>query len=343
MRLAAQVKMGYYPTPPAVVEMIASMLVAAARGPIRIIDPCAGEGLALKRLGEHLNAETFGIELDRTRARIAADNITRCLTTDYAAATVSAASFSLLYLNPPYDWAMKDDEVSASERYERLFLKNTIRLLIPGGVLVYLIPQARLDKTIAQVLALRFKQIRVYRFPEQDYQRFKQIVVFGVLKEKPEENPELAGHLTDIGRLAVEVAYLDRADCRYGVPVSPRNAGFVFRTARIDPQLLAEEITAHGLNGKIGQLVKPLGLSEQIKPIMPLRKGHLAQLLACGMVNGVVFDKNGKNPLLVKGITRKEVDTRTEHEDGRDKIIETDRIVIVINAIDQTGRFFTLT
>jgi len=224
-----------------------------------------------------------------------------------------------------------------------VFLKNTIRLLTPGGVLVYLIPQARLDKTIAKLLALRFKHIRVYRFPEAEYQRFKQIVVFGVLKQKAEEDPGLAAYLTAVGGFAVEVDYLDQADCQYGVPASPRNANFIFRTLQIDPAVLEAEIARHGLNGSIGRMVKPLGLSERIRPIMPPRKGHLAQLLACGMIDGVVFDKDGQNPLLVKGVTRKEVETRIEHEGDKEKIIETDRIVIAIHAIDKNGRFFTLT
>jgi hypothetical protein len=86
-----------------------------------------------------------------------------------------------------------------------------------------------------------------------------------------------------------------------------------------------------------------LTLSQRIKPIMPLRQGHLAQLLACGMMNGVFFNKDGQNPLVVKGITKKEVETRTEYEDGKEKIIETDKIVITINAINQYGEFFTLT
>ena len=46
-------------------------------------------------------------------------------------------------------------------------------------------------------------------------------------------------------------------------------------------------------------MVSPMSLTEKIKPIMPLRHGHLAQLLACGMMNGVVFDKDGGNPLVV--------------------------------------------
>jgi hypothetical protein len=60
------------------------------------------------------------------------------------------------------------------------------------------------------------------------------------------------------------------------------------------------------------------------------------------MMNGVVFDKDGRNPLVVKGITRKVVDTRTEYEDGKEKIIETDKIVISINAINEHGDFITI-
>jgi len=342
MRLAAQAKMGYYPTPPSVVSLISGMLVRNCKGNIRLLDPCTGEGIALKHIGEVLNAETYGIELDKERGRIAGENLTRCLVTDYQATCISNQAFSLLYLNPPYDWAIKNDEVSASERYERTFLKNTVRYLIAGGVLVYLIPQGRLDKTIAKVLAYRFKDVRVFRFPENEYKSFKQIVLFGVLKKRAEEEDELAQYLTDVGHLKAIVPYLDRSECRYIVPPSPSVKNFIFRTTRIDPAELEIEIRSYGLSEKINRLVKPLTLSERIKPIMPLRQGHLAQLLACGMMNGVVFDRDGRNPLVVKGITRKEVETRTEYEEGKQKIIETDKIVITINAIDEHGEFITI-
>jgi hypothetical protein len=111
----------------------------------------------------------------------------------------------------------------------------------------------------------------------------------------------------------------------------------------IDPAELETEIKKYGLNAHINQMVSPMSLTEKIKPIMPLRHGHLAQLLACGMMNGVVFDKDGSNPLVVKGITRKVVETRIEKEDGKNRIIETDRIVITINAINQKGEFITIT
>ena len=184
--------------------------------------------------------------------------------------------------------------------------------------------------------------MKVFRFPEDEYKAFKQIVLFGVLKKRAEHDDNLARYLTDVGHCKNIVPFLDKTDCEYTVPLSPVTKNFLFRTTRIDPKELKIEVRQYGLREKINRLVKPLTLSERIKPIMPLRQGHLAQLLACGMMNGVVFNKDGRNPLVVKGITRKKVETRTEHEDGKEKIIETDKIVITINAINENGEFFTI-
>lgn len=343
MRLAAQAKMGYYPTPPSVVSLISNILVRKGTGKIRLIDPCAGEGHALKEIGGYLDAETYGIEMDTDRGRKARDILTQCLITDYETTRISNQAFSLLYLNPPYDWAIRNDDVSASERHERTFLRNTIRFLIPDGILVYLIPQSRLDENIAKILAYRFKDVRVFRFPAEEYESFKQLVLFGTLKKRASPDEKLARYLTEVGHCRVIIPFLDRSECRYTVPHSPPIKNFIFRTTQIDLQELEVELKQHGLRGKINRMVSPLSLSERIKPIMPLRQGHLAQLLACGLMNGVVYDKDGRNPLVVKGITRKVVETRTEHEGGTERIIETDKIIITINAINERGELIAIT
>ena len=109
MRLAAQAKMGYYPTPQSVVSLIKDILVRNGKGNIRLLDPCTGEGTALKQIGEMLSAETYGIELDTERGRIAKEYLTQCLITDYMSTRISNQTFSMLYLNPPYDWAILSD------------------------------------------------------------------------------------------------------------------------------------------------------------------------------------------------------------------------------------------
>ena len=80
MRLAAQAKGGYYPTPERVVDLIAELIRTPTgyyyrgRETLRILDPCCGAGDALRRLAEGLNRpnaisiETYGVELHRDRA-----------------------------------------------------------------------------------------------------------------------------------------------------------------------------------------------------------------------------------------------------------------------------------
>jgi 16S rRNA G966 N2-methylase RsmD len=343
MRLAAQAKMGYYPTPSTVVSLISNILVKQSPGKIRIIDPCAGQGTALKELGERLKAETYGIELDRERGKIAKEILTKCLITDYEKTRISHQGFSLVYLNPPYDWTIKKDEVTGSERYEKTFLRNTIKYLVPQGVLVFLIPERRLDKAIGKILSYRFKDIRVFRFPDDEYKRFKQIVVFGVLKKIPKIDDGTLSYLTNVGKGLAVIPPIEKTTCHYNVPAGGKVKKFIFKTTLIDLEDLEREIADHGLKEKITTLVTPVSLTERIKPIMPLRHGHLAQLLACGMMNGVVFDRDNKNPLLVKGMTKKIVETFIEHENGKEKTIERDKILITINAVNRKGEVFTVT
>ena len=229
MRLAAQAKMGYYPTPPLVFSLISGIVIRNCPGRIRVLDPCAGEGTALKEICEFLQGESYGIELDTHRGRIAKQNLTQCLITDYENTRISNQAFSILYLNPPYDWAIRNDDVSSSERYERTFLRNTIRYLIPGGVLIYLIPQSRIDKNITKIMAYRFENVRVFRFPDEEYRTFKQAVIFGVLKRKPVTDEGLIRYLTDVGQGQAIIPSIENADCEYIVPPSPAIKNFLFR------------------------------------------------------------------------------------------------------------------
>ena len=57
------------PHPEALTPIIARYLKPKGQGTIRIFDPCAGEGTALKTIGDHLQAETYGIEIDKKRGR----------------------------------------------------------------------------------------------------------------------------------------------------------------------------------------------------------------------------------------------------------------------------------
>jgi len=342
-RLEAAAKMGYYPTPEALTPIITKYLKPKDQGAIRIFDPCTGEGTALKTIGDYLQAETYGIEIDKKRGKEAQKKLNKCLITDYKATQISPKFASLLWLNPPYDWAAREGELERSERYERTFLRDTIKYLTTGGVLVYLIPLKRLDRTIAKMLSYRFEKISLYRFPEGLYQQFKQIVLFGTLKKTPSTDENVYEYLKDAGNGKIEIPYLpEMPNYIYEISPSPMPKKFLFRTLEINPRELEEEINQYGLNEEIERMNTIHSLSEKMTSIMPLRHGHLAQLIACGFIKGVVFDKDQKNPLIVKGMTKKAVDYRIEKEGNTEKHIETDRLVITINAINQQGEILTI-
>ena len=67
-RLEAQSKLLYYPTPPIVVELIASWFTSEDK--VRLVDPCCGKGEALAQFAQLVapDADTWGIEISYSRA-----------------------------------------------------------------------------------------------------------------------------------------------------------------------------------------------------------------------------------------------------------------------------------
>ena len=72
-------------------------------GPASVIDPCVGQGTALQLVTSDAPVRRYGIELDAERARIASSKGIETIQGNTFDAIAKPESFSLLYLNPPYD------------------------------------------------------------------------------------------------------------------------------------------------------------------------------------------------------------------------------------------------
>jgi hypothetical protein len=173
MRLAGQEKMGYYPTPLSQVTLVASWLGVEPGKPVRLLDPCVGEGEALAALAQMLaeqdaRVETWGVELSPGRAEKAAACLDRVLPTAWEQARVADGAVSLCWLNPPYDFEGLGD----SRRQEWTFLKTSTPALMPGGVLIYIIPDyvLRRHRDILRHLAGWYRDIRVFQFTPEEYE-----------------------------------------------------------------------------------------------------------------------------------------------------------------------------
>ena len=184
MRLAAQAKGGYYPTPERVVDLIAELIHTPsgyyhrARETIRILDPCCGAGDALQRLAENLDRpnsmsiETYGVELHKDRAEKAERRLHRTLASDLFATSIANGAFGLLLLNPPYDHDSED------KRTEHAFLTHTTRYLAESGLLVFIVPRQRLAVS-ARYLSTHYGRMRCWAFPDPEREDFDQVVLMG--------------------------------------------------------------------------------------------------------------------------------------------------------------------
>lgn len=184
-RLMNNVRLGYYPTDPAHVAYLKRALRFPEGKQVNLLDPCCGEGNALHLLGSGENAETYGAELDDSRAEAAQEQLDHVAMGSYYYARISRSAFHLLFLNPPYL------QLYGGARSEKRFLGESYDHLMMGGVLVYIIPYYRLTEDVCSFLAAHFDRLMAYRFCEEEFRKFRQIAVLGARKPRA-ENPRMA-------------------------------------------------------------------------------------------------------------------------------------------------------
>jgi tRNA1(Val) A37 N6-methylase TrmN6 len=336
MRLEGRIKMGYYPTPDSVVERIRSFIKFPEEN-VSILDPCCGEGLALKNLAQDTKATTYGIELDDHRAGQARDNLDHVLKGSYEDARISSNAFSCLFLNPPYDWdTPPHTEKDGNARKEKTFLRGTVKYLKPEGALIYIIPQNRLTSDIAKMLSYRFEDHNVFRFPDDEYVKYKQIVLFGVKKQKNSLNENDFNQLRNVPfKTFDEIPYSETP--LYELP--PSNDVRMFRSTVIDEKELEREVGRSVLWQKLNGH-NSNGNGKTGRPPLPLHTGHLGLLLANGYLDGIVGQ--GEDRHIVRGKVEK-FTRRIEEYNGEVRIErEVDSYKVSLKILKKDGEILTL-
>ena len=347
-------KNGYYPTDSETLGRIQNLLAPSAR-PMRLLDPCCGEGTALADLRAGLQScsddpsvqiETLGIEFNRERAWHAKPLLDRVIHADVHDVVVKARSLGLLFLNPPYGFGVSDaanmanPEVDKAERLERTFLKKTAPLLAPGGVLVYIVPYYALDAEIRTYLARNFEQVRFFMAPEQ---QFKQCVIFGIKTRSGHPGKDVLDMLAraQAGEFINQVLPEVWDDEPYQVPPAP-DGDFDFHAVRMDRAQLSDELVKwhHGLLWQGFEARFNQGRAEHRRPLRDMTKWHLALALAAGQITGRIQSKDGR-VFLIKGDTYKKKERiQTMEVDDKGNVSQTitmlDKFVPIINAIEFT-------
>lgn len=337
-RLASQAKGGYYPTPPAEMALICARLRAPAGEEVNLLDPCCGEGLALRQMADALAGQgaaphTFGVELEQTRADKARGCLDRVLAGGYEWLRASNEVFSALWLNPPFD---EDPERERTEVRFLLDLTAPGKYLQPGGLLMYCVPRQSLTPA-ANYLAIRFRGIKVYRFTDANYPTFHQVVVFGYRDRVGGEEASAArDYLTAAGEGRVQLPSLDEDDGITFLVPGANGPVNIFRSAILLPEEILTDVEASPAWEAFEGLICPSAQKHRAvlkRPILPLKLAHLALAIAAGAVDGHMGGH------LLEGVTRKVTDTYEETTDSGTVIRETERHVTRIRVFCKDGVF----
>ena len=200
---------------------------------------------------------------------------------------------------------------------------------------------------VARLLAGHYEAITVYRFPDSLYEKFKQVVVLAYKRKvfhAPTDKEVLS--LQNLATTELEPIETAIEPVYELLPAPSRGANgkpIVFKRTDWEPDEVVEATIEAGVHktSEWLDLIHPMrGLAQLSQPVMPLKKGHIAMLMASGMMGTVRLTDEAGKPMLIKGRVIKVVE-KTEQPDSKeaDTVVETykDRFVTTVAVLKQDG------
>jgi Uncharacterised methyltransferase family (DUF6094) len=340
VRLAGRARLGFYPLPLPEAERIRKCLTFPDER-CCALDPCVGDGAAFAQVTSDKQILRYGIELDANRAEKARNRGIEVIHGNGFDVQCPVESFSLIYLNPPYDFEISEEK---SQRMERVFLEHVYRWLKRSGILVMIIPSDYI-RDCTQVLSFQFKDVHIYRLTEPESVKYKQVVVFGVRRTRQERDRLQDGEITrarlwydavarDPGKLS---SLLSDPGHYYAVPRGTA-VRLVYRGLPLDQiEDLLPKSSAYRQASAV--LFAPQS-DVSGRPLTPLHGGHVGLLCTAGMLNGIFGEGEARHIAHWQSV--KLVDKSEEEEDGTTVIRERERFSNELTLVFCTGQIATL-
>jgi hypothetical protein len=327
------------------------------------MDPCAGEAEAIKALaGEN---QIYACEMEATRYAKAKEALGWPSEKNLVHGDAFRVSFSkggkdgisVLFLNPPYD----TDPIHG--RLEQRFLERFTPVLMDGGYLIFLVPFYAL-KASANLLAQEYDSLTCFRFPEEDFKIFKQVLLIarkGATLFEPD--PQLVGQVMAWSADASSILELPVSETRqFKVPSSKSyHEGLEeWRLRPIDMKTLLGKLRPWYQSTRGGALVPVPGVIPDLPvqelllrtyPVAtPPRPAHIAAGIASGLFNGARIEPTDPAstlpPLLVKGVFDREYRTVEEKRNKAGEVksvvqVQQPKLVTTVLDLD-THKYHTL-
>ena len=328
MRLEAQAKLGFYPVKSGTIEFVTRSLTVANPEQTRIIDPCCGAGEAIHQVATTLQVppeNVYGIELDEGRAEKAAGldpNYKIMNASFFNVRIVPVQSFSLAWVNPPYDNECKQGDESG-RALEWSFLNEIARYVVQGGIIMLHMPLDRISQGIKNGFHGACLDCKIIELPP-DLRPYREAILVGKKRALIERSVFTA----DIPTVSEMPAWVVPA----GEPIKTWQ-----KFAPTD-----DEILKYINRSSWKKMFTAKKERTVLRPVLPLGAGHLGLTLASGLLDGY-FAPEGWEPHVVRGIAYKTNDLvkeeTEESESGKVTNTQTFRenIKLKIRAVTADG------
>lgn len=351
--MANDFKMGAYYTNLDHCKRIGNLFNFPENEEVCVLEPSIGDGSAVLSVtgkkSKESNINIFGVELNTGTFDNIKDNeyFNYLLNADFLnGVKISHNVFSFCFANPPYG-VMQDEKT----RLETKFVEKIYHYLTSDGILALIIPYYVLtDDAFLKVFFARFNPIATFRFDDDVYKQFQQIVVIGMKRKNGiGYMKQWLERYQDIISEKDKLAYLPSLDAKLDnrinvMPSQEKNVEY-FTTLAFDSKAAAEQLTYSNLYSVMsGKLFLPSYCPTELgRPPVPLKKDLLYLCAISGGGQGMVGAEETHDLHLQRGVVK----TVKEHEvvqtpDGGEELIEKTSSKICLNIIQNDGTISVL-
>lgn len=305
-----------------------------------ILEPSAGDGRAVKSITKNCtDRKIFAVELDRKVANDLKNDkeIYEVIGCDFLTTKISRNVFSFCFANPPYI----DDE----GRMEVEFLKKLTAYMMDGGIVVYVIPHV--VATSSEFLRLyfsKYEHICEYRFDDDEYSKFRQIVFIGRKSVHAAYDEEKVLRYSKLKKEDYDTIPCDEVD-KIDVLPSKESCVTIFTTKEFDAkagyECILEKNPQKANLKKIG-VVPYVNEDIPVPPVMPNQNTlYLLSTLGCG--SGVTGTKEGRDMHLQRGCAQiVERQFEDVNDDGSVDLVKQMSTRVTVTILEQDGTFTVL-
>ena len=343
-------KMGAYYTDLEHCRDIAKMFHFPEGQEVSCLEPSIGNGEAIITVTgakENSDIKIFGVELNNETACAVKKNpyITDILEADFLNDVfISNNVFSFCFGNPPY----LDNVDMSGKRSELLFLEKVGNYLCTGAILVWVIPyRVFSDAGYLRYWHSRYDTLALYRFRNEEYEKFKQIVVVGKKKRfstmlSASQMKEYQDQVFASDKIPI---LPDNFPEKIDVPPSPCNRVTVFSKRIFDPDAAKRAMPSlptdllRSFDEHMS--VKPYSVCSLGHPPIPLKKDSMYLVATSGGGQGLTGSEDDGTLHLQRGNAEIVDEYRIDPSEGQnssDKMVVTTRTQISMYVVQNDGK-----